>query len=204
MKIVSLAVPESLQSIPTNQNSTPFPTNLPSNLDKAFWLPDIPPADLLFSAHPTWTWSLREQNPCNLILFGGSRGQHLPKLIQVTVWIFDLYRIYGIDFKYSTEFDGREVHTLGRRGPFSNKERREEVPFDSSTDNQVTFDIDGPGGERIRHLYVQNGRWGDLTGFRVRGLHLFESIIPFYPSFWSPLTNSVLYQLGPGVYVPSA
>ena len=92
---------------------------------------------LLFTDHSrNKPWVVRERRPYNMDLFGGPHGEHLSKLVQVIVWIVDLDRTYDIDFIHNTEVDGRKFHTLGRRGPFSNAERREKPPYDSSTDKK--------------------------------------------------------------------
>ncbi|KAF2808301.1 uncharacterized protein BDZ99DRAFT_391143 [Mytilinidion resinicola] len=164
MKIVSLAVSEG------KSTSSVKPSSL---RDEAFWLPVIPPEGLLFNDHSrNKAWVVRTQRPYNMILFGGSRGENLSKLVKVVVWIVGFYHIYGIDFKYNTEVDGRKIHTLGRCGPFSDAEPRLEAPHDNSADQRISFDIDGPGGERIIHVYLQNEESGDLNGFRVRNLYL--------------------------------
>ncbi|PVH94892.1 hypothetical protein DM02DRAFT_618273 [Periconia macrospinosa] len=160
MKIVSLAISEGTLA------SSVQPLSL---REDAFWLPVIPPEGLIFNDHSRdKVWVNRTQRPYNMILFGGSRGENLSKLVQLVVWIVGFgNHIHGVEFRYNTEIDGRKIHTIGRCGPFSDAEPRQEAPFDSSEDQMISFDIDGPGGERINHVYIRNDFCEQLYGFRL-------------------------------------
>ena len=139
--------------------------------DTAPWYPDIPNDELHLneSSFPRVPNALNYQ-PLTMILFGGLQGAHLWKLVGIQVWIVDIRRVYGVDFLYKSGSDGQEIHTFGRRGPFSDDEPRAFDPFDSSTDECVAFPIDGPGGEIIDGVDViqpLKNASVNFSGFRV-------------------------------------
>ncbi|KAL1970940.1 hypothetical protein VTN77DRAFT_2774 [Rasamsonia byssochlamydoides] len=136
--------------------------------DTAQWFPDVP--DDSFCLNETAFREIPRQpleyRPLTVLLYGGPQGVHLNKLIGITVWIVDFERIYGIDFAYNTAVDGQKVHTLGRSGPFSDAEPRSYGPCDNSTDQRIDFPIDGPGGEIIEGVDVQQTEYLQIRGFR--------------------------------------
>src|SRR5436190_7915397 len=97
--------------------------------DTAQWFPDVPDESVCLNEASFLasfsTPHLRSQyRPLTVMLYGGRQAMHLSKLVEIAVWIVDFERIYGIDFTYEIEVDGKKVHTLGRRGPFSDSEPR--------------------------------------------------------------------------------
>ena len=168
-KLVSLGV---LNTGKVNIDEPHHSTGLSVLRDSAQWFPRIP--DEILCLNETTCFGLPTQpckyRPLSMMLYGGLGGMHLSKLVGIVVWIVDFERIYGVDFMYNVEVDGQKIHTLGRRGPFSDNEPRDYEPCDSSTDQCISFEIDGPGGEIIDGLGVQVTKdlpVADTRGFRV-------------------------------------
>ncbi|KAI9840876.1 MAG: hypothetical protein M1837_001255 [Sclerophora amabilis] len=135
--------------------------------DTAQWFPAVPDEKLCLNEEyfldpPR---EFRKYMPLTTMLYGGPQGIHLSNLVGLTVWIVDYERIYGIDFTYRIEVGGKKTHTLGRRGPFTDAEPRMRGDADSSTDQSIEFQIDGPGGELIDGMEQQEGH--QLRGFRI-------------------------------------
>lgn len=86
--------------------------------------------------------------PFSTVIFGGPAGEHLSKLVEVVVWIFDVGSITGFEFIYSNG----ESRSFGRPGPYPDDMPRS---FEPSEDFRATLSIDGPGGERIESVQVQ-------------------------------------------------
>lgn len=106
--------------------------------------------------------------PISTIHYGGVQGIHLSKLIEIAVWIIDYSWIHGIEFIYNAKVDGLRIHTLGRRGPFSDTKLRSCGPCNNSTDQRISFRIDGPGGEVIDGVDIQRTSGLPLQAFQVR------------------------------------
>jgi len=164
LKLVSLGISDS-SLIKTNTSSAVAL----SLRDTAQWFPDVPNERLYLNeaSFPKILYNTFKYQPLTMMLYGGLQAVHLSKLVEIAVWIVDIERIYGIDFTYNIEVDGRKVHTLGRRGPFPDTEPRSYEPWDSSTDQRVVFQIDGPGGEIIDGVDVQQMKGLNIGSFRV-------------------------------------
>lgn len=129
-----------------------MPPSQPATPDQCFWAPDLPPEGLVCRDFHITTKPVRWRkysDVATMILFGGKDGQHLSKLIKIVVWTVSRGRIYGIDFVYDTEVDGKTVITLGRSGPFDDDYPRPEYDQVSSGDAMFEFEVDGPNGERL-------------------------------------------------------
>ncbi len=165
LKMVSLGISDN-KSI--NMDDRVPPADTSSIRDTAQWFPDVPDENLSlneasFSDMPRQPLKYR---PLTMMLYGGLQGIHLSKFIGIKVWIVDFERIYGIDFMYNNEVDGQKVHTLGRRGPFSDTEPRSYEPCDSSTEQSIDFQVDGTGGEIIDGVDIQEAKDFPFTGIR--------------------------------------
>lgn len=157
------------------------PTGLSDLRDHARWLPDLPNGALSLntSSLPLRTRRPpRKYEPLTMVLYGGLHGAHLSKLTEISVWMGEDMEILGIYFTYSIEVDGHKVHTFGRQWP-SGRDERNRVPCDCFTtgdcplgdcprDRRVDFPVDGPQGEIINRVDLQNHSNGELMGFRVR------------------------------------
>ena len=164
LKLVSLGISDS-SLIKTNTSSAVAL----SLRDTAQWFPDVPDERLYLNeaSFPGISCKVFEYQPLTVMLYGGPQAVRLSKLIEIAVWVVDVERIYGIDFTYNIEVDGRKVHTLGRRGPFPGTEPRSYEHCDSSTDQRVGFQIDGPGGEIIDGVDIQQMKGLEIGGFRA-------------------------------------
>lgn len=166
LKLVSLGISDN-NSINIDEGVPPTGTSFLR--DTAQWFPNVPDEKLSlneasFSELPRQPLKYR---PLTMMLYGGMQGIHLSKLTEIVVWIVDFENIYGIDFMYNVEVDGQRVYTLGRRGPFLDTEPRSYEPCDSSTDQRICFQIDGPGGEIINGVDIQETKHFEIRGFRV-------------------------------------
>ncbi|KAI9880165.1 MAG: hypothetical protein M1830_004984 [Pleopsidium flavum] len=123
-------------------------TGVPSLRELAQWVPDIPPESLCLNEE---TFSgvhqkSLEYRPLYYVLFGGPQGIYRTKLIKLAVWMSE-FGLYGIEFEYNAEVDGRRIHTLGRCGPLAEQTA---MLLSQLQDNwKVSFDIDGPHDEII-------------------------------------------------------
>lgn len=116
--------------------------------NQAFWYPDIPGAHLdlnekSYTGKPSSTLCC---SPRIWVSFGGDNGADLAKLtgIAVTSWLGYISRF---EFTYT---DPGMKCSLGRQEHIN----IHDIPADT------TFNIDGPGGERIDSVHVNEG-----TGF---------------------------------------
>jgi hypothetical protein len=136
--------------------------------DTAQWYPDVPDKSLCLNeaTFPGMSCKPFDYRPLAMMLYGGPQAMHLSKLVEIAVWIVDVDGIYGIDFTYNAEVDGKKVHTLGRCGPLPDLESTLYEPLDDSTDQRIIFPIDGPGGEKINGVDIQTKSL-QMKSFRV-------------------------------------
>lgn len=122
--------------------------------ESAQWVPDVP-ADSLCLNEGIFIGAEREEQeyqPLYYILFGGPEGSYRKNLIRIGVWMSE-FGLYGIEFEYNTEIDGRRIHTLGRCGPLTEKTNN---GLENADDNAMeSFDVDGPHGETIKTVKVE-------------------------------------------------
>lgn len=139
---------------------------------------------------------LFEYRPLAVVLFGGSKGAHLKKLIGITVWVAEEY-VYGIDFIYNTDADGRTVHTLGRTGPFHEKRHQRDATYKTGIDVKHDFPIDGPGSEQIAGVQIQIGPDKDMQGLRVS-----FTVFPYtcYVPIYEPYTQVCFVLILTGMF----
>jgi len=144
------------------------------------WFPDVPD-ESVFLNEASFSEPFRSfypYQPLNTMAYGGVRGIHLSKLVEIAVWIVDYKHVYGIEFMYNTDVDGQKIHTLGRRGQFPNK-----APRSCPRCNQrINFPIDGPGGEIINGVDIQTAPHLPLEAFKVSlpspsGTYIFRLIM---------------------------
>lgn len=128
--------------------------------DANVWYPEIPDPCLSFISVPELPQAYRhrqEEMPLSMILFGGLKGELLPHIIKMTVWIADTHPVncvvWGIGFTFDCLVEGKSSLVLGY----------------SRDDGEYDFHIDGQGGERICQIdkISQYSLACDL-GFRVR------------------------------------
>ncbi|POR36368.1 F-box domain-containing protein [Tolypocladium paradoxum] len=123
----------------------------------------------------------------NPVLFGGPGGEDLSKLVEIAVWIFDVTSITGLEFVYSHS----ESRSLGRLGPYPHDMPR---TFEPSDDLRATLSIDGPGGERVESVEVQEFQ-SHICGLKIRTNRGREGLFPPPPDHnekfeWTPVTTS--------------
>ncbi len=179
MKLLSLEV--------TEDTSSPNPLSL---REKAWWKPDIPPEGVSFHEFPIVEMGSDDMYyPHGMFLFGGRHGEHLPKLIRIGVRVIKGESLVQIDFEYKSEVEGELIHTMGRRSRIISREGLE------INMQEASFDIDGPGGEKINTVHVFHGGisyWGlrvsELLEFQFTGL----LIVGNWSSFVLIMTESLI------------
>lgn len=155
-KMFSLSVPEEERI----KNEMP---NLPLR-KSGLWYPEIPSARetiheyIYLSLEPPTS----EFRPFIYLNFGGDRGSHLKHLTKISVATQGTY-LSSIRFHYGTEVEPVNLERLY-------------LPPDSNNSN-ISYDIDGPGGERIIGICVkdaismQNEKLFGITGLQVRRIN---------------------------------
>ncbi|RDL36914.1 uncharacterized protein BP5553_06266 [Venustampulla echinocandica] len=164
IKLVSLGISEAS----TDTNGCVSLARNRSVRDTVRWYPDIP--DETLSINNAAQLDLPRRTLFVTMLYGGLRGVRLPHLIGITAWTFGTLGIYRIDFIYDTQIDGQKTHTVGGRGPFSHFRNGRGRNSDSFANSEISFQIDGPGGEMITAVDSADldGVYRGIRGFRIQ------------------------------------
>lgn len=130
--------------------------------NSCLWHPNIPPEGLLFNGSEGDQPPDRFDLPVTTLLFGGLDGRY-SSLVEIVVWTFDISYITGIEFSFT---DVSQNGHLGHIGPFDDTYPLPRK-FDNSQDHRISISIDGPGGEELRSIEVQE-KGGYLAGLKIR------------------------------------
>lgn len=103
----------------------------------------------------------KSRKQLSAIIFGGSDGQDLSKLVEVVMWSFSVGFIAGFEFIYNDS----SRRSFGRLEPFT---ARFNIQDRLSEREEVALSIDGPGGERIDNIQIQRGVAVKVNGCRVK------------------------------------
>ncbi|VUC25883.1 unnamed protein product [Clonostachys rosea] len=99
--------------------------------------------------------------PFTTCFFGEAENPTPSTLIQVVAYTYDMFTLAGLEFIHTD--DSKNV-LLGRRGPFNNMPGNR--VYENSEDRRLPFSIDGPGGERITGMQVEES-WGNVRGIKL-------------------------------------
>ncbi|KAI5459596.1 hypothetical protein BGZ63DRAFT_511027 [Mariannaea sp. PMI_226] len=145
--------------------------------NNCLWYPNIPPEQMLFNGsegdQPPDSFDL----PITTLFFGGFDGQDLSSLLEIIIWTFDICHVVGIEFIYANASQNRH---LGHTGPFSS-DHPAARGFDTSEGRRISMSIDGPGGEELRNIEVQEQN-GWIVGLKIRTTFGQEFTSPQCPS----------------------
>jgi hypothetical protein len=123
-------------------------------------LPDVPDETLLFNGIlKKYHWQVKEHRPYTYCLFGGLRGELLPRLTGLAVSIVDFDIISGFEFLHNTELHGSQSYTLGVCEQYFTDELHEY--------QRMHFPIAGQDGERICAIDLQETNGGAVYALRV-------------------------------------
>lgn len=126
------------------------------------WYPRVPPERLLFNGSEGDQPPHRFDLPVTTLFFGGPDCRHPSKLVEIVVWTFDIAYIAGIELLFT---DASQNSHLGHIGPFGDAYTLPRS-FDNLQDHRIPMPIDGPGGEELRSIEVQE-KEGYLAGLKV-------------------------------------
>jgi hypothetical protein len=123
-------------------------------MEDAFWIPEVPSLDhYLDSISKQESRKGRDyENPYYTMLFGGSSGEYLSKLESVSAWFSPKGNVQGMQFRYSVEINGSNVHSWGRPScPWA----LSTLDGSNSSPLQRTLMVDGKNGERICRVSIR-------------------------------------------------
>lgn len=149
----------------------PTDTRTPYLRDTAEWFPSIPDESLCLNES---SYAEKQRRPLEyrllaVVLFGGSKGVHLRKLIGITLWARH-GQVCGMDFIYNTDIDGRKVHTLGLSRPLADAQSDLFGIYERTEEHKFDFQIDGRGGELITSIDMPER---DRSDIELRGVDMY-------------------------------
>ncbi|PGG99015.1 hypothetical protein AJ79_08714 [Helicocarpus griseus UAMH5409] len=167
----------------------PSDTEPQSSLRETFcWLPDIPHhcwnlhGDCFVGCasikrHPEW--------PLTYLHFGGHGGRHLGNLVSLSAWEVS-GTLMGIEVQYGHPIDGATIRDVGYCGTYNERKSALISRKTKVKEEKTTFEIDGPGGERIVAVELCDVKsreqgtepWFRITTNRDRAVYFPESMSP--------------------------
>lgn len=115
----------------------------------SLWTPHVPPADLYYDGSQRFSFGDTFELPFSVLMFGGTKGRDLHKLLEIVVWICGADTLTGFEFSYA---DISKNRTFGQVGWHMDKATEKVHKYAGFS--RFVMPMDGPGGEAIKTVQV--------------------------------------------------